>query len=315
MLPFPRGSGGDILNIIYNQKDIRNSVNVKACVLNDRAGDGADYLMISFSDEAKEWENWNPARGDEIIIKDGGYSTGIMYVDTFDSGINDFIIEAISTPITSKRKKTRIWRSVRLTEIAKDIAREHGLTLQLYGISDYTYFAVSQMDENDIAFLNRMCTREGYQLKVTNGELVIYSEKEFEKTKPKIIITPDMLHGKQQFHEASRLIEEFEVYMHPFGKELISYTAKDPSIQGESERKKEQLSTIAEAERFANAYLRLVNKYRYTGVLPVSYMDLAAAGTTVELNEFGKQDGIWFVDRLSHDIIREKTVLDIRKIG
>lgn len=302
------------MNIIYNQKDISDSVDVKACVLNDRAGGGADYLMISFSDKEREWENWNPERGNEIIIKDGGYSTGIMYVDTFDSGTNDFIIEAISTPITSKRKKTRIWRSVRLTEIAKDIAEEHGLTLKLYGISDYTYFAVSQMDENDIAFLNRMCTREGYQLKVTNGELVIYSEKEFEKTEPKIKITPDMLHGKQQFHEASRLIGEFEVYMLPFGKELISFTAKEPNVQGEAERKKEQLSTIAEAERFANAYLRLVNKYRYTGVLPVSYMDLAAAGTTVELNKFGKQDGIWFVDRLSHDIIREKTVLDIRKI-
>ncbi len=299
--------------LIYNNEDITKEINIKKCVIHDNAGDGADDVGIVFPDGDKLWSKWKPKRGDTVIVKSDSLTTGLMYVDGTSQDAGLFTINAISTPLSVKRPKTRIWRNIRFTEIITDIANANSLKPTLYGVSDYAYNAISQFNQSDIDFLNNICIREGCCCKVTDGNLVVFNEKYIESLESTTKLTPEDVEPNYTFSISDSLYQRFTVlYSVPFG-ETIYYTSFDNEIIGASGRKIEYLSSIAEAERWSKCYLRYNNKFQKTAWLPMKQASDIAAGSVLYLEKFGAYDGKYYVYKVSHDTVNNKSYLNLRQ--
>lgn len=176
------------MQIFYKGVEISGTTKPSACVMRDSAGGEADALSVVFPDVSALWPGWGPERGDVMRYVNGDFDSGDLYVDNAAFTSGGFRVDAVSVPPEARRKNTRIWRKVRLSEIIGDIASRCGLTAKTYGITDYTYRAISQASEPDIAFLSRICLREGYAVKVSGGGLIVYAEKRMEAQPPALTI-------------------------------------------------------------------------------------------------------------------------------
>lgn len=300
--------------IYYAGKDISDYTDVKKCLLSDRAGGKADNVSIMFPDSEKIWGKWGPKKGDTLRVKTETYDTGLMYVDSFNQGAGVFTLEAISTPLGAKQPHTRIWRDIRLSAIAQDIASAYGLSVSTYDFADYTYKAISQINEADIGFLNRLCIREGDALKISNGKLIIFGEKAFEAKDSGITITADDVIMPYDFRVSDAVLSSYTVlYVPPMQSAPISYTATDSKISGGSGRRLEMLSSVGEAQRWAKNYLRAANKNHITAWLPMKYITIIAAGSVVTIEGFGAFDGKYYVFAATYDTVNNKTYLGIRQ--
>ena len=299
--------------ILYAGADITKDVDVKKCLLCDNAGGSADDVSIVFPDSEKIWGKWNPKKGDSLVVKAGDYSTGTVFVDSVSQSAGIFTLNAISTPLSAKQPKTRIWRDVKLSEIISDIASGNGLTVSSYGLKDYTYKAIAQANQADIEFLNGICAREGYCCKVADRRLVVFDERAMEAIAATIELAPDLIYPEYSFDISDNTLSSFKVLFHPYGKELLTYTTTDPSIIGGAGRKIEYLSNIGEAERWSKGYLRSANKYRVTAWLQMKSITSIAAGSVVTIKNFGAFDGKYYVYKVSQDTVTNKSFLYIRQ--
>ncbi|QNU67267.1 phage late control D family protein [Ruminiclostridium herbifermentans] len=299
--------------LIYEGKDITKDISIKSCVLHDYAGGGADDVRITFPDSDKLWGKWNPERGDILEVKTGNYSTGLMYVDGVSQCAGTFTLNAISTPLSAKKPKNRIWRNIKFTQIISDIADANGLTYEVYGITDYAYTVISQMNQSDLDFLNMICIREGYSCKISDGKIIIFSEEYMERKTAKPIITPNDVFQNYEFTKSDNLFSSFTVrYAAPFGN-LITYTARS-IYAGGSGLEIEYLNSIAEAERWANGYLRNINKYAVTTYLPMKFITDISAGSLINIKEFGTFDGKYYVYKVSLDTVNNKSYVYARQV-
>jgi len=297
--------------LFYNNIDITNKIDIKKCVLHDYAGNGADDAEIVFPDSEKLWGKWNPQRGDSIVIKSESYSTGLMYLDSIVKSAGIFTLKAISTPISAKKTKNRIWRNIKFSEIISDIAKNNSLEFETYGITEYTYSALSQCGQTDIGFLNDICIREGYCCKVTNGKLIVFSEAYMESQLSKITITSDDLYPEYDFQLSDDVFQNFTVLY--YGSELITYTANDNTIVGGSDRRIEYLTNVGEAERWSKGYLRNKNKYRKTAWLPIKYLADVAAASVITIDGFSNFDGKYYIYKITHDTVNNRSYLLVRQ--
>ena len=68
------------MQLYWQGTDITESVNVTGCVIRDACGDRTDMLELKL-DRAADWYRWAPEEDDEIILTDGVYTTGTMYLN------------------------------------------------------------------------------------------------------------------------------------------------------------------------------------------------------------------------------------------
>lgn len=302
------------LRLIYNGKDIYKDVSISKCVIHDRAGGMADNLEIVFSDVNKYWDKWKPQKGDTIQIKTGTYDTGKMYVDDITPQSGFFTINAISIPINSKDKRTRIWRDVKLLTIASDCALKLGLNLKTYGITDFNYKSISQIRETELEFLTRICLREGYSVKICDGNLIIFNEKEMEKAVSDVKIKPEDVLTGYVFNTSNNTLRALTVAFQPCRGDSIRATATDFSIGGGTDRINEFLTSKNEAERWSKGYLRQRNKNYKTAYVPMKYHTNLAAASVVNFEGFGSSDGVYFIDRMTINILNQRTIIEAHKV-
>ena len=178
-----------MIQFFYQGVDMmEENVKLNACVMHDRAGGEADGLTAVFPDPSGLWADWNPQRGDRVRMVDGDFDSGVLYVDDPQFSGGFFRVEAVSVPPTIRQPRTKVWRDVRLSEIISDMAGQAGLSFQTYDMQDYHYNAISQHGETDMAFLARICLREGYAVKVTGETLVVFSEQALENAAPQATV-------------------------------------------------------------------------------------------------------------------------------
>lgn len=299
--------------IIYAGTDISDMVNIKSCVIRDHAGGRADSVDLSMADGKGLWRKWAPKRGDTLQVITDHFDTGKMYLDNPGLIPGSFSLEAISVPLSMKKQKNRIWRDVRLSEVIRDIATGCGMPVSSFGVQERSYKCVTQINETDISFLNRVLSREGYAEKITGGGIVVFDERSMEKTAPKVTITPADVYPSYCFESGYELVESLSVVHAPAFGAKITGTARDGTIIGGFRRVVEYVSDQAEAVRFANGYLRARNKEKVTGYLPLQYITQIAAGSTLAVKGFGMYDGDYFVACVEYDTVRQITTAVIRK--
>ena len=178
--------------IVYNGVDITQDITVTSCIMTDSNGGKQDYCKITFANGGKLWQEWQPKHNDEIEVIHGYSDSGIMYINGIESDNHNYSIVLLSTPTTAKKKHTRVWRKVKLSEIINDVSKNTGFKVQFYGFKDYIYNSVSQINKTDIAFMCEMCMREGYRVKIYNKNIIVFDEKTLYSADASGTITPDV---------------------------------------------------------------------------------------------------------------------------
>ena len=304
------------MNVLYNAVDITNSVEPIKAILTDNSGGVPDSIECIFSDTSDLWSQWKPKKNDTLEIKQNGYSTGIMYIDELIQSAGIFKLKALSIPHHSKTARSQGWENVRFLEFVNEIAGRYGFTVQTYGIENYLYKRVDQIEQADFSFLAYRCMLEGYALKINNKNVVIYNESLLEQkgidSVGSIIYKSDILNNFE-FKDKSTDI---------FSKCLIKSSGSNGFIQGQFEDENVYGATLTkqiycsdqgEANRFAKGYLRATNKQMITGTFPIKLNTSYAAGTNVEIKKIGMFDDKYFINRLVHDLMNNRTNLCLRK--
>ena len=166
-----------------------------------------------------------------------------------------------------------------------------------------------------MAFLARVCLREGYAVKVTDGTLVVFSEQALENAAPQATVDRTQTAPEQDFQAGVGLLSSSQVrYFNIQEIRQISQTVTDPAITGGASRRNEYCSTDGEAQRWAYGYLRAANKRAHTGRIQLLQQSAFAAGSTVNLTGFsGENNGAWFVYGVDQDAVNARTTLLLRR--
>ncbi|KNF08559.1 hypothetical protein CLPU_6c00450 [Gottschalkia purinilytica] len=302
------------MQLIYKDTDITNEVDIIIANLVDNAGGKADSVEILLGDSKKYWRQWNPQKNDEIIIRKDGFDSGVMFIDELYIENSKFRINALSTPLDAKTKKTRSWENIRFKKLAYDIARDIGFTLETYGVEDWLYDRVDQVEKVNLEFLNERCILEGYCLKVTDEKLVIYDERKLENMSPALTITENILIGPYNFKTVNNKTYSSCLIRHLKEHEVIEYRYDDLNIYGPTLKPNIRVSNLGEAERYSKNLLRNANKKEFQGRFYIKLDTSVSAGSIVEIKDMGSFNGNYIIDSITYYLTQGKSLLNVRKI-
>ena len=300
--------------IIVDGADVTDKITVVDDVLYafDRAGAMADDVKV-LVDNASAFQL---SKGQNMTVSFNGYTTGKMVVDKVEAGTRNASVGAISTTAGAKKKRSRHYRKVRFFDIINDVATETGFDVfYQVGVENRLYESVTRFCETPLAFLNRLCVREGYGLKIDDQRIIIFCKESAEAAESVLTITQaDTIGGNVAFRDASNTTKSVTVRFFDLNAgRNIEHTAEIPD-DGEQITVVEYVQDAAEAERFAKNYLLDKNKSSTiaTALIPIN-TDIAAT-SIITFDGFGRCDGRYFVEELAHCPLTEQTKITARKI-
>lgn len=300
------------MKFLYNGTDIYNDVSVNYCVHEMFAEKQADTLVIRFNDVKGTWSKWNPAVGDTVRLTEGAANTGKMYIHSMKPENGLYTIRAMSMPKSGTEKKSKSWEGVRFLQLANEIAGNHGLTFQNYGCSDQLYPYIAQTNETDIAFFSRLCMLEGCQMLIYDGKLLAYKEQYIEGQSPAGTLEVED-NGKFIYNDnRTACFGSCEVSSGKYSGKFEAPKAPNDSVL--RPKKAIQVTSNAEAARFAKGLLRDANKNGQTGHFSKSLLTGYAAASilNIKTTKASAWNGTVFVTRIWHDFVNNKSTLYFR---
>lgn len=298
------------MQLYYEGKDITNSIEIRKADITDNAGEELDSLDLILNDTKGLWSAWGPEKNNSVQIKAEGFDSGIMYIDEISQQRGSIIIRALPIKQEAKTPYNKAWDNVRFMEFCQDIAKKQSLELKTYGIENYLYPRVDQHEQADLRFLAWRSLLEGYTLKVTNGSIVIFSEKYMENQDPIKILTPDDIDGDFFFKDKSSNI---------FGScKIINkeypYQFTDPKLFGAVLKYYDiSVNSLGESERYSKGLLRAKNKFEKTLGCNIKFSSGIAAGNMITAANFGIANGKYFIYQIIHRLVENKSTLRLRK--
>lgn len=316
------------VQVLYEGTDISRDVSkdLLSLTYTDNEGGKSDDLSLKLKNDHGRWNRaWYPEEGATIeatIIKETDEGTerlsvGRLTIDEIEvmGAPSTIDIRGVSVPINNtirRTAKSRAWENVRLSEIAADVAGTGELSLEFLAPTDPLYDRRDQHDETDLQFLQRLATDEGYRLKVTNQQLVLYDITEQQGSST--IDTYNLYQGrvlsyslKSQAHTVYKTATV--EYKDPDTGEVNTYTYTDPNVQAGGEFKiVKRAESIAEAERMARAELQNANRLKVSGTLTVLGSVKLVSGVTIDLAGFGRYNGKYYVNTAEHSVSSGHTV-------
>lgn len=300
------------MKLIYENKEIH--LDVYSCILNDNICRKLDDLEIVFSDANEVYRKWPFEKNHIIEIKDDNFSTGIMRVDSYSLSNSKYSLTALPIKKNIKEKKTRSWENINFKKLLCDLADECNMNVNFYGVYfDYKYDRIDQIEVNNIKFMDYICNLEGCILKITNNNIIVISEKYINSQDSVIILNPSNFIQKYSFKVTSNNI---------FKKCTIQYYC-DKYIEGKYEVDSEYedclklnipVHSIGEANRFSRNILYSYNKYETVGKFTIRKNTDLAAGNKITINDIGLFSGEYIIDKISHDITSNKSIVYVRKV-
>ena len=301
------------MNLYYNGTDIYKDVSVNYCVHEMYAEKQADALVIRFNDVNGIWSKWNPSDGDTLRLKDGAGDTGKMFVHSLKPENGLYTLRALSIPKSAGTKHSKSWEGVRFLQVANEIAERHGLKFKNYGCPDQLYPYLVQNNLEDFVFFSRLCTREGCQMLVYDGNLMAYKESYIESQSAAATLE---VNENGFFAYQDNRAEGFGSCEIASGNCFGKFT--DPNATTSTVLRPNVpllVTSNAEAARFAKGLLRDANKYGQTGKITKSLLKEYAAASIVNIKtqKASTWDGKAFVYKVIHDYVKNKTIMYVRK--
>lgn len=306
-------NGVDATDIIANDCD--------SFTWKDNASGTADTITLNLGNIHQKWMNGFYPSNEDVFkawiqlqewaadYKEGKIYCGTFMVDSLKySGFPETLqLSAISTPIDSNfnvKQKNKTWNKTTVRTVLNDIAVAAGITL-IYDAEDIGVESVNQNGKTDLSFAYSMCSEYGLSVKLYNNKMVVYDQMAYEKKEPAYTITHEQLGGSGSYSITNQVTTVYNSvkiqYTNDKKGKVITY---EYTIPGRDGKRQMFISTKAEsysdAEKKAKAALR--ENIRKSRTITIKLMGSAkyVAADCFNLSGFGKLDGVYFIDSVTH---------------
>lgn len=321
--------------VYYDNKDISTSIGkyLKSISYTDNMSGAADDLQLTLEDGAGLWQSaWFPEKGAKLRVKLENEKLEVLDFGEFEldeitssSAPSEIQLKAISIPYNNslrEEERTRSWEKAELKTVANDIATASNLKLFYDTEENPILERVEQTEQSDLSFLLQLCSDRGLALKISDGQLIIFDESTYEQAEAVLSIAKPVL-GKNSmlikgYSLTSKLRDVYASchvkYQEGKGKKLIEATFTAEGKTGKILQVREQVESIAEADRLVKKRLREKNKDEFTGSFTLVGNFKLVAGIVVALVGFGAFDGRYIITKASHDVGGGyTTTVDVRR--
>ncbi len=305
---------------------------VLAITYTSHAGGAAPEMEIELEDRDKRWQGpWFPQRGDIVDVSIGYTGQPLAPCPSFQvdevelKGAPDTVslrcIAAYITPAMRTPASTG-YEGQTLIQIAKTIAAKYGFTVNSAAVSpDVAFARVTQNQENDLEFLQRLAGEHNYEFTMRGTQMVFYSRPALEQQAPSgIIHRGDLL--RFSFKAKTRQIYKGAQinYFDPATKTLINGTAaaSPPVPTGDTIKLIRRSENAQQAQLKVNAELHRRNMLQATGELEMPGTLAMTAGLIQTCSGFGIFDGNYFLSMARHRLHLESgftTDLEARSLS
>lgn len=308
------------VRIRYNNTDITEDIgdDLKEFSYTDAASGESDSISLTLKDREKKWMGgWMPEKGSnisaDIIFKDWAHEGDDweMYCGEFE--VDDVSlsgppavckIKAVSIPRSeafNEKERTKNWQNITVKEIAEEIAGRAGIEL-FYDAEEISIRVLEQDKQTDCKFLYAVCKKYGLAMKVFANKIVIFDEAAYEAADTMIPLYYDDF---TKFSYNSTLAGTYTgaklAYMDPAESEIHTVEVGDGSRIMEMN---EEADNAKDAERKAIAALNNANKKDATFSGTVMPKRGIIASSCINIEGFGKLDGIYYIDEVVTKISR-----------
>lgn len=287
--------------------------------------DESDMISLELSDRDLKWRNaWIPQKGDILIpaltLEDWNYEGEKMTIQCGSFIVDDFgfssppaigNINGVSSPVNTGFKETentKTWEAATVQLIAGEIAGKYGLNL-VYEAQEIAVAKIEQDKRTDSDFLKTLCEKYGLGLKVFYNRLVIWDYREYLGRTPITEIKPEMCSkwSYRSFMQGTYTGARVS-YKNPKTKKMVDV------LVGTEERlykTNQKADSEADARLIGEAAIRNANRRESTMQLTMPPQLLLMATLTVRLNGFGQMDGVYFIEKVTHQIGRKAYVMQV----
>lgn len=233
-------------------------------------------------------------------------------------------MKATSLPFASPIRQTvksKAWEDYTLSGIAGEIASKAGMTV-LYACPEDPHFKrEEQYNVSDIRFLATLCHNNGISLKVSDGQIILFSQEYYESKGA----VREISFGDEEIESFSLATQEKGTqysscsvsYTDPETGEAIQANVNDPEAKTDQVlRLTERVDSVGDALRLAAAKMRYYNKFEKTGTFTMAGNPGLVAGLNVTLSGFGEFSGKYAISRAVHTVGADgyRTQINIRNI-
>lgn len=284
---------------------IDTMVMTRKCVTRDTCGDRCDSLEIEF-ENAAGWYAWGPEEDDEIIVRQDGYDSGLMFLHSVLPEDGRFRILATALPCAARKKEYKSYRGKTIEDILRSCGVRTGMSFQTFGIDPKTPVPyIEQQEESAAAFLYRLLKMEGAMLKCVNGN---YTAIGLEYAQDRAA------------HQTFRLdAQQRGVNYRRNGTKLKSVEIKTPYAQGKATdlMVPEHHTGVTfsglpatndiQAGRWARNILRHCNLGCESLTMGTEYNPGFTALTRIDVTGGTDADGEWLITDVEHDLYNRKS--------
>jgi len=336
--------------ILYDSKDISSELAnfLKSLDYTDNLSGEADTLDLTLEDRQGLWQSdWFPEKGAtlEATIGTRNWDSTFAPADTLKLGKfeideltssgypSEVQIRSVSVPENNQLRgveRTRSWEKAELKTICNDVATGAEMELVFDTEQNPTIERAEQTEQSDLSFLLALTKDQGLALKIHDKKVVIFDEAKYEEAEAAITIvkprTSFLPSAGQEFIAnvlgyslSNRTRDIYKAchvkYQQSKTKKVIEATFTDPDKkEGKTLEIKEQVETIADAERLAKKRLREKNQNEWTGSFTVAGNLKLVASTVINLKGFGVYDGKYIIVRANHKLGNGfQTSVDVRR--
>lgn len=287
----------------------------------DNATGTADTMTLSLSNIGGKWMNgFYPSDEDKFKAwiqlqewaadyRNGQIYCGCFMVDSLRySGYPETLqLSGISTPTDSNfnvKQKNKAWSKTTVKTVLESIAAEAGIKL-VFDAEDASIDSINQTGKTDLSFAYSLCSEYGMALKLYNNKLVVYDQTQYEAKESRYTITPELLGGSGAYSISKQITTRYDSVkiQYTSGKKgkTLTYEYVIPGKEG-----KRQMYVTTKAESLSDAEVKakaaLRKNIRDSVQLSIKMMGSAKYMATdcFDLSGFGKLDGKYFIDAITH---------------
>lgn len=304
--------------ILYQQKDITSALGstLLSLTYSDKISGESDEVELRLEDAAGRWRSsWYPEKGDTLTIKIGYEGEPMLACGNFQideveiAGPPDTVV--IRALATGTKTEVRTQRSVAyekqsLRQVAQQVASRNGLTLS-GNVADLKFDRLTQHQETDVAFLNRIAKDFGYAFSVRGEMLVFHSIAELDAAGAVLKLSRGVLNSYSFKDKAKGIYRGCTVSYHdPKSGKLVTHTERAQGVEhGDYLKLGGKCENRAQAEARAKAALREALGVRTTGTLGLDGEPRLVSGNSVDLTDFGRLSGLYQIREARHQIGRD----------
>lgn len=287
------------MRLIYEGRDITESVEIAACVYDQRSGGRSDSVEIRLN-RAADWFRWKPQRNDRLAVRLDSLDSGAMFVNAMIPDDEGYRIVATAVPAGMQQRRWMSYAQRTLAGILAECAAECAMSASVYGMDGSTEIGYIIRDlEGAPAFAERLLRMEGGVLLAGNGRFnaVSIAHAQEKEAAHRLEIEPEQP-GVFYVQRRAEKLASLTV-LTPFGTGTAWDSAGErpgPVIG--------HLPACSDAQALRWARGLLLHHNRQTERLRVeSEFNGLCAMDRVDVHSGTDMHGRWLVDNVRHDLI------------